>query len=534
MSEWTERLTASLPGSRWLPERVARIPATIHTKLLTAFLGIVVLLVTLGAVGLGVLQSANERALDLVRLERRIAAYRQLQHNTTGQLYAVSSAFFATSERELDTALRRLELFSYDFDRAEFVARDELELLRSVEADYVVLIETGARIIELVRAGRLDEARALHRARSAPLANQLDRHVYTLATKAEADMVESAEHGSRAYRTQQVAVVAVSIGSILLALALGYATSASLVLPVREIRARLRRIAHGDFAGRLEVPNRDEIGDLAENVNLMSGELDRLYGELERASRHKSAFLANMSHELRTPMNAIIGFNRLVMRRCKDILPQKQYDNLGKIAISADHLLTLINTILDLSKIEAGRMEVRTGAFEIGPLLEACTRTIEPLLDGKAVTLASQIDPALPVLHTDQDMVRQIMLNLLSNAAKFTQRGRITVAARRDGEALSISVADNGIGIPKEQLARIFEEFRQVDDSTTREHTGTGLGLAICRRLAGLLGGSIEVESEPGSGSTFTLKLPVRFAAGRPAEDKPVEDAAATGERAAS
>ncbi len=156
------RLAKTLPGARWLPERVARIPASIYTKLLVAFLAIVVLLVVLGAVGLGALRSADERAADLVRLERRIAAYRQLQHNATGQLYASASAFFAADERELDAAQRRLQLFAYDFDRAEFVARDDVELLRGIEPDYAELIETGARIIELVRAGRLDEARDLH------------------------------------------------------------------------------------------------------------------------------------------------------------------------------------------------------------------------------------------------------------------------------------------------------------------------------------------------------------------------------------
>ena len=536
MKTWLAQLLAKLPGSRWLPERMARIRASIHTKLLVAFLSIVVLLVALGAVGISALQSADERAADLVRLERRIAAYRQLQHNATGQLYAVASAFVAADERNLDAALRRLARSAYDFHRAEFVAedQDDLDLLRGIEADYAELIRIGTDIIELVRSGRLDEARALHQERSSALANRLQRHTYTLVNKAEADMVERAELSSEAYRTSQIAVVAVSLGAILLALVLGYSISTSLVEPVRAIRARLRGIAEGDFSGQLEVSNHDELGHLADNVNRMSRKLERLYGELESANRHKSAFLANMSHELRTPMNAIIGFNRLVMRRCKDILPEKHYQNLGKIAVSADHLLVLINTVLDLSKIEAGRMEVHPNEFELAPLLEACARTAEPLLNGKKVALVKDIGSGLPVMCTDQDNMRQIILNLLSNAAKFTERGRLVLAAKSENGDVSISVSDTGIGIQAEQLPRIFEEFTQVDGGTTRRHAGTGLGLAISQRLAKLLGGRIEVESEPGVGSSFTLTVPARYRKPRIGEEQPAEESPPINERVAS
>jgi signal transduction histidine kinase len=505
------RLGHKLPGARWLPERVARIPASIHTKLLAAFLGMMVLLVTLGAVGLGALQNADKRATELVQLERRIAAYRQLQHNTREQLHAVASAFLAADERELDATLRWLQRLTYDFDRAEYVARDDNKVLRGIEADYGTLIERGTRIIELVRAGRTEEARVLHRERCVPLANKLERRTFALVNKAEANMVETAELGSEAYRTSQITVIAATLGAILLALVLGYSISWSLINPVRRIRARLRRIAEGDFEGRLELSNRDELGDLARNVNRMSRKLDQLYGELETANRHKSAFLANMSHELRTPMNAIIGFNRLVMRRCKDILPERHYENLGKIAVSADHLLTLINTILDLSKIEAGHMEVRPNDFELAPLLEMCARTVEPLLDGKEVDFVMEAPPGLPAMCTDQNKIRQIVLNLLSNAAKFTEHGQIVLAAKRGNDTVSMSVSDTGTGIPEDQLSRIFEEFTQVDGSATRQHAGTGLGLAISQRLATLLGGRIEIESEPGMGSTFTVTVPVRY-----------------------
>jgi signal transduction histidine kinase/DNA-binding response OmpR family regulator len=232
--------------------------------------------------------------------------------------------------------------------------------------------------------------------------------------------------------------------------------------------------------------------------------------EAEQASRTKSEFLANMSHELRTPMNAIIGFTRLIMRRCKDLLPERQYGNLEKILASANHLLGLINDVLDLSKIEAGRMDVRPLEFALEPLIDQCLRTVEPMVRSGQVQLIKEIEPGLPTLFSDQDKLRQILFNLLSNAAKFTETGSITVDVRQSGQGVEIAVADTGIGIPPDQLELVFEEFRQVDSSSTRQYGGTGLGLSISRRLARLLGGDITLQSAPGAGSRFTLSLPIR------------------------
>jgi len=235
------------------------------------------------------------------------------------------------------------------------------------------------------------------------------------------------------------------------------------------------------------------------------------------ASRHKSEFLANMSHELRTPMNAIIGFTRLVMRRAKDILPARDYENLGKILVSADHLLNLIKDILDLSKIEAGRMEVHPTSSELGPLLDECGRTIEPLIKGERLHLVKEIDADLPLLFTDQDKLKQVLVNLLGNAVKFTEEGTISITARQQDGQIAIAVADTGIGIPEDKLELIFEEFRQADSSTTRRYSGTGLGLSISRRLIHLLGGDIVVQSVVGVGSTFTVLISLRYDAAQPA-----------------
>jgi len=227
--------------------------------------------------------------------------------------------------------------------------------------------------------------------------------------------------------------------------------------------------------------------------------------------KHYPAFLANMSHELRTPLNAIIGFCRLVMRRSKDVLPARQYENLEKILLSAEHLLTLINDILDLSKIEAGRMEIHTVRFQLEALITGCLQTVEPLIKSERLRLKQVIESDLPWLSTDQDKVKQILMNLLSNAVKFTAEGSITITVRHQDGVSTIAVTDTGIGIPAEALAHIFEEFHQGDSRTTRQYGGTGLGLAISRRLAQLLGGDITVQSTVGVGSTFTARFPLHY-----------------------
>jgi len=230
----------------------------------------------------------------------------------------------------------------------------------------------------------------------------------------------------------------------------------------------------------------------------------------EAATQAKSAFLANMSHELRTPLNAIIGFTRIVRRKAAGLLPDKQTENLDKVLASADHLLSLINTVLDIAKIEAGRMDVIAANFRLAALVDLCANTAQPLLR-PGVVLEKRIDEGLTYVHSDQDKIRQIVLNLLSNAAKFTHAGRIVLSAKRDGDSLRIAVSDTGIGISTEGLPRIFKEFQQADNTTTRQYGGTGLGLSISRNLARLLGGDLTVESEVGKGSTFTLIIPLQY-----------------------
>ncbi|MCE7860820.1 MAG: response regulator [Chloroflexi bacterium CFX2] len=257
------------------------------------------------------------------------------------------------------------------------------------------------------------------------------------------------------------------------------------------------------------------MGVAIENARLFN-ETQRLFDEAkeareaaEHANQAKSAFLANMSHELRTPLNAIIGFTRIVRRKGEESLPAKQLENLDKVLGSSEHLLNLINTVLDIAKIEAGRMDVQAANFNINALIDLCANTATPLVK-PTVRLVKQAED-LGAMHSDQDKIKQIILNLLSNAAKFTSAGKITLNARRDDETLVVNVSDTGIGITEEALGRIFEEFQQADTSTTRQYGGTGLGLTISRNLARLLGGDLTVASEFGKGSMFTLTVPVQY-----------------------
>lgn len=246
-------------------------------------------------------------------------------------------------------------------------------------------------------------------------------------------------------------------------------------------------------------------------------ELDEKNKDLERASKMKSEFLANMSHELRTPMNSIIGYTDLVLNRAAESLDPRHKKNLDKVLANAQHLLSLINGILDLSKIEAGKMDVYVEEFELPPLLESTCTMAEVLIKGKPVKLVQKIEAGLPRIRTDKTKLRQIVLNLLSNACKFTEQGQVVMTAsaidgRRKGDPsrlLKIEVTDSGIGIAEKDIPIIFEEFRQVDGSSTRKYGGTGLGLAIVKKMVNLMGGEITVQSTLGEGSTFTVVLPL-------------------------
>ena len=673
----------------WLPRLVGRIRATIHAKLLLAFLAIVLLLFATAAVGLRALTEVNQRAEQVVQLQRKIAAYRQLNHDTTGQLYSVAAALLKADEGSLESTLRQLKQFGYDLDRLQFVAKDEIEVMARVRSDYEEFIKLVARSLELIRANRAEEGRDVQLTQARPLADRLERLTNELVNKAESDMVVSIEASHASYARSQRVVIAFAIGSILLALLLGYAISWSIIGPVRQMEARMREIAAGDFSKQVAVVNRDELGTLATDLNRMSDELGRVYGQLEErnaaltealeqqtatseilrviassptdlrpvlntvaqsaarlcggtdaaiyridgsllqpvamtgplgahtlplvrttvtgravvdrqtihvedilsildtdypgakpfqamvgfrtilatpllregtpigaivirrtevqpfapkqiellktfadqaviaienarlfqeleeknhqleiADRHKSEFLANMSHELRTPLNAIIGFSEVLKDGLFGDLQPKQAEYISDIHASGHHLLSLINDILDLSKIEAGRMELAVAKFDLPTAVDNAVTLVRERAHRHQLALKVQVDKRLNSFAGDERKFKQILLNLLSNAVKFTpEGGTITVAAEPIEDGVRVAVADTGIGIAAHQQEAVFEAFTQVGGDYATKREGTGLGLTLAKQFVEMHGGRMWVESQPSKGSTFTFTL---------------------------
>jgi PAS domain S-box-containing protein len=276
---------------------------------------------------------------------------------------------------------------------------------------------------------------------------------------------------------------------------------ADVSFPVRDAAGQVVAIAGIDIDITTEKRHEAELAELLRRVEMARDTA------MEAASA-KTRFLANMSHELRTPLNAIIGFTRIVSRNAQR-LPERQVDNLSKILVSAEHLLGLIDEILDLSRIEAGQLAVELERVDVIDVLREVADSLEPLLDRPRVQMYVAAEPDLGPVVTDREKLKQILLNLFSNAVKYTDEGTVAMRARVVGGRLRINVADTGLGISEDEVGKIFDEFHRSDSTVSSTRRGTGLGLSISRRLARALGGEITVKSKLGAGTTFTLDLPL-------------------------
>jgi signal transduction histidine kinase len=513
------------PAENPLVRAVGRLPAGVHAKLLVAFVGTALLMVVLGAVGVRLLGQANERVESLGALQQRASAFGTLRSDARKvrdlQAQNVGGGFYKNFP-ELNAEDRAAARLAIDRATRSAVVQipastfpDNLGFQPS-PADEIYLQRiraTGERLSkvlrEIVQTGGAASARGTSlRVRAEALAVDLNQHATELENATRARTEALTAQNASAYKRSRDLFIAAAAGAIVLALLLGFVLSWSLIGPIQHIDSRLAAIASGDFSGHVDITNRDELGALATNVNRMNDELQRLYRELETASQHKSDFLANMSHELRTPLNAIIGFSQALREGLFGEVNEKQKEYLDDILSSGNHLLALINDILDLSKVEAGQIELQLAPFSLPDALERGIAMVRERAMKDGVQVALDANGCFHVVTGDERRIRQVIFNLLSNAVKFTPAGgSVTVRATQVNGEVHVSVADTGPGIAAEDVDRIFEEFQQTD-AGIEQGEGTGLGLALSKRLVELHGGHIWVDSEPGEGSTFVFTLP--------------------------
>jgi signal transduction histidine kinase len=523
----SDRLAAVLLGRtplgavvRW----VAGIRASVYAKLLGAFLLVVVLFFAMGGLSLETIVRMSRHDELLHEAQRRVDWSRQIQHALAMQLNSTGMALILRDEAAIASVLRENNRFNSLLANLEGAAvPEERATFQSIRTAQEVVMTTVADIANLIRDGRVEDATALQRGQGYPLYQEIERLVQDLVTTETARMQRARESAAASNRRAFWLVGAFLTASIVLALLLGFVVSWSFILPVREAHAFLGRVAIGDFGSTIRVANRDEFGELANRMNRMSRELESLYDEqsraaaelqrlnerLAQASQAKSDFLASMSHELRTPLNAIIGFSEVLSERMFGELNEKQDEYLKDIYSSGTHLLFLINDILDLSKIEAGRMELELTDFDLPQAIDNALTLVRERAGRRGIALHQSVEEYLGEIKGDERKVKQVLLNLLSNALKFTpEGGRVEVLARVVDGMAEISVTDTGVGIAPEDQEAIFEEFRQVG-TAEKKAEGTGLGLTLCRKFIELHGGRIWVKSQVGAGSTFFFTVPL-------------------------
>jgi signal transduction histidine kinase len=528
LTGWEEKfahflLTRSPLGDlvRW----VAAIKASVHAKLLAGFLLVTLLFIGMGVISLQTITKTSSQGQLLDEVHERVHWSQEIQHALALQMNFTAMALLLRDESTVEKILRENNRFSNTLARLEKAAQpEEVQLIQRIRAAQGDALTTVADIANFVRDGKIDDAMRLQLNKEYPLYLQIEGLVNQLVQREREKMDRLRASVAAANRKTLILMGTSAAALILLALLLGFVISWSFILPVQEAHGFVSQVAKGNFGATINVPNRDEFGALADHMNHMSRELERLSEsqrrgshelqrlneQLQQASKAKSDFLANMSHELRTPMNAILGFVEMVLDEIYGEVPTHLKEPLTDIQTNGKHLLRLINDVLDLSKIEAGRMELVLGEYSVQEVVETVRASLQSLALEKGLGLVAAAQEDIPLAFGDGRRITQCLTNLVGNALKFSKGGRVAVWVEQQGENLLYRVSDTGIGIPKNELENIFNEFQQVDMAMTREFAGTGLGLNITKKFVEMHGGRIWVESELGKGSTFFFSIPLR------------------------
>jgi signal transduction histidine kinase len=515
-----------------LVRAVGRVPLKLRTKLIAGFAAIALLLVAVAFIGLQLLGQSNARVVSLGTLQLRAATYQSLQTQAQllRQMLAVRVAedpnnntfnggikaeipvgrSWVLVDQAIAAALSQLGPATNEARFGFVPPAEDKVLLARIRLEERRLSRALEQITDADQAGNSGSRSLPFLSVAIEADNQLGAITDQLASTTRAQTDRLIAQSRESFVSSRNLFVAVGAASVVLALMLGFVLSWSLVTPIRATEARLAEIAAGDFSRHLVVSNRDELGTLATNLNRMNDELRRLYEELETVSRHKSEFVANMSHELRTPLNAVIGFSELLQQQSVGTLNERQRGYVDDVLDAGRHLLSLINDILDLAKVEAGRMELDLSEVSLLGVLESGLTMHDERAARAGVDLRLNIDRGGITVRADERKLRQVVFNLLSNAITFTPAGgSVGVSAHVEDGVVEVAVSDTGVGIAAEDRELIFEEFRQGRDGSATVREGTGLGLPLSRRFVELHGGRLWVESARGAGSTFRFTLPL-------------------------
>jgi signal transduction histidine kinase len=521
-------------------DAVARLRLSVHRKLLIGFLSGALLLVGLAGLSFAVIERMNDRMLAFDVEAEKVGLAHRLLYDVTAQSHYRAMALLRHDEGPTvaTTWNTKVAERNRDFDEVFSELRDLdpenetfYDALEDANREYGA---ASARVVQAMDEGLWDRAEYLHVQEEHAASHVIEDMLSScdqpgshacrvegapLITQAEDRMQEAADAFHADHRLLQRTVLGFSAASVAVALLLGFLFSWAFLLPVRKVQRALAGLSAGQLDQRVDVPNRDEFGMLSQDLNTTSDRLATSFARqrslarslresnasLARASAAKSRFLASVSHELRTPMNAILGFTDALLAGVDGPLNDEQRQSLGWVQRGGRDLLGLINEILDLSRIEAGRLVLSPERFDPRQLVSDVVEQHRPLVAQKDVTLHFRDAGAPTEANLDRQRVRQILINIVGNAVKFTEHGRVEVEVGEQGEGFYVSVRDTAGGIDPTLHEAIFEAFEQTGDNVA----GTGLGLAISRRLARAMNGDVTVESEPGRGSTFELRLPL-------------------------